>query len=135
MVPGQMQPSSLSTLQIAAGYMAVIGIIGLVWPLLHLSPNHPEFRARSLADRMGAQTRELTFSAASVVAGIGLFSHHAWARKLALGLLLIETICAANAFAWGFSSGQPTPRVRLFSRIVVAAWNGLWFYLIYRLAL
>jgi hypothetical protein len=115
--------------------MVVIGITGLVWPLLHLGPTHPEFRAQSLPFRIGAQTRELTLSAASVVAGIGLFWRHSWAGKLALGLLLIGTFYHAEAFAWGFSRGRPTPRVRLFSRIVVCAWNGLWFYTIYRLAL
>jgi len=106
-----------------------------VWPLLRLGPNHPEFQAQSFAYRIGAQARELTLSAAYVLAGIGLFWHDAWGRKLALGLLVIGVIYTADAFAWGFSSGPPTPRVRLFSRIGVAAWNGLWFYLIYRLAL
>jgi hypothetical protein len=135
MVPSPLLPSSSSILGIAAGYMVVIGITGLAWPLLRLGPNHPEFQARSMAYRIGAHTRELTLSAASVVTGIGLFWHHAWARTLALGLLLIGIIYTAEAFAWGFSSGEPTPRVRLFSRIVVAVWNGLWFYLIYRLTL
>jgi len=122
-------------LRIAAGYMVVSGIAGPVWPLLRFGPNHPEFRAQSLATRIGAQTRELTLATASIVSGMGLFWHHSWARKLALGLLLIETFYGSAAFAWGFSSGPPKPRVRLFSRFVIAAWNGLWFYLIYRLAL
>lgn len=129
------QPLSPSTLRIAAGYMVVIGIIGLIWPLLRLGPNHPEFQARSLAYRVGAQTSALTLSAACLVAGIGLFWHHTWARKLALVLLLIGTIYSANEFAWGFSGRQPTPRVHLFSLIAVAAWNGLWFYVIYRITL
>jgi hypothetical protein len=122
-------------LEIAAGYIFFIGIIGLAWPLLGLGPKHREFQTQSFASRLGAQTRGLILSAASVVAGIGLFLHHAWARKLALVLLVVGTIYTANAFAWGFSGEQPTPRVRLFSRIAVASWNGLWFYLIYRLAL
>lgn len=130
-----MNPSSPSTLRIAAGYLATAGILGLIWPLLRVGPSHPEFQAQTLAYRIGAQTSALTFSAVSVVAGIGLFWHHAWARKLALGLLVIGTIYGANAFAWGFSSGQPTRRVRLFSYVVIAAWNGLWFYLIYRITL
>ena len=46
----------------------------------------------------------------------------------------VEAFFGSEAFAWGFSSGPPKPRVRLFSHFVVAAWNGLWFYLIYRLA-
>jgi hypothetical protein len=115
--------------------MVIAGITNLVLPLLHLGPNYPDFQARSFAFRIGAKTRELAFSAVSVVAGVGLFWHQGWARKLALGLLLIWTFYAAEAFAWGFSNGQPTPRVRLISYVLVAAWNGLWFYLIYGLAL
>jgi hypothetical protein len=122
------------TLLVPAGYMVVTGIAGLVWPLFHLGPSHAEFREQSLAFRAGARTRELILSAASIVAGIALFWHHSWARTLALGLLLIETFYYSNAFAWGFSGGQPTRRVILFSRVVVAGWNGLWFYMIFRLA-
>jgi len=128
-------PFSRWALEVAAGYIFIIGIIGLAWPWLGLGPNQREFREQSLAYRLGAQTRELALSATSVVAGIGLFLHYAWARKLALGLLLVGTIYAANAFAWGFSGEQPTPRVRMFSRVAVASWNGLWFYFIYRLVL
>ena len=124
-----------STLNFAAGYLLVVGIFGLLVQFLHLGPNHPEFQAQNLAFRVGAQTRELTFAAISVVAAIGLFGHHAWARKLALVLLVIEIIFASNAFAWGFSKGRPTRRVLLISRVVTAAWNGFWFYLIFRLAL
>lgn len=94
-----MQLSWPSILQIAAGYIFVIGIAGMVWPLLRLGPNDLGFQAQSLAFRMGAHTRELTLSAASVVAGVGLFCHHSWARKLALVLLLIGTIYHAEAFA------------------------------------
>jgi hypothetical protein len=60
---------------------------------------------------------------------------HLAGRALALALLRIGTIYDANSFAWGFSSGTPTPRVRLLSYIVVVAWNGMWFYFIYREAL
>ena len=112
--------------------MLVNGIIGLLWPLLRLGPKHPEFQAQNLAYRVGAQSRETILSAVSVVAGVSLFWHHAWGRKLTLCLLVVETIYGSTSFAWGFSGGPPTPRVRLFSRIVVAAWNGMWFYVIYR---
>jgi hypothetical protein len=135
MVPSQFQPSLPLTLRIAAGYMVAIGAIGIVLPLLHMGPNYREFRAKSPAYRIGAQTSELIISAAYLVAGIGLFWQEAWARKLSLGFLLIGTIYGANAFAWGFSRRLPTRRVRIFSLIVVAVWNALWFCLIYRLAL
>jgi hypothetical protein len=109
MASSQLQPSSLSTLRIAAGYMAVFGITGLIWPLLSLGPDHPEFRAQNLATRIGVQIRELILAATSVVAGAGLLWHHSWARKLAMGLLLVETFYGSQAFAWGFSSGPPRP--------------------------
>ncbi len=135
MFASKLNPTSPLTLRIIAGYMLVCGITSLIWPLLRLVPNHPEYQAQSLAYRIGARTRVLMFAIAYVVAGIGLFLHHVWARNLGLGLLVIGTLYSANAFAWGFSNGPPTPRVLLFSRIFVAAWNGLWFYLIYRLVL
>jgi hypothetical protein len=133
MVPSQMQSFLPSTIRIAAGYMVVIGLIGMVWPFLRLGPEHPEFQEQSSAYKFGARASTLTLSAASLVAGIGLFWQHAWARNLSLGVLVIGTFYAANEFAWGFSSGPPTSRVRLLSRIVVVAWNGFWFYVIYRL--
>ena len=111
------------------------GGTGLIWPLLRLGPNHREFQAQSTAYRIGGYSRDLILSVACIVAGVGLFGHHAWGRILALALLTIGTIYYANSFAWGFSSGTPTPRVRLFSHIIVVAWNGIWFYFIYRAAL
>jgi hypothetical protein len=133
MLPSYLLSSFPSSLRIAAGYMVVIGIIGLVWPLLRIGPIHPEFQAQSPAYKIGAQTSALILSAATLVAGIGLFWHHTWARNLSLGVLVIGAFYAANEFAWGFSSGPPTSRVLFFSRIVVVAWNGFWFYLICRL--
>ena len=117
------------------GYLVVLGPGGFVVQLFKLGPHHPEFQAESLAYKIGAISRELFFSAACTVAGISLFWHHAWGRNLALGLFVVSIFYDANAFAWGFSSGPPKPRVRLFSRIAVAAWNGMWFYLTFRLAL
>ena len=57
--------------------MLVRGGIALVWPLLRLGPNHPEFQAQSAASRSGAHSRELILSVACIVAGVGLFWHHA----------------------------------------------------------
>jgi hypothetical protein len=115
--------------------MFVRGSIGLIWPLLRLGPNHPEFQAQSTAYRSGAHSRELILSTACIVAGFGLLGHHDWGRVLGLALLTIGIFYDANSFAWGFSSGTPTPRVRALSQIIVAAWNGMWFYCINRAAL
>ena len=132
MLPG-LNFSSPVVLRIAAGYLLVAGTIKVVWPLLRLGPDHPEFQAQSLAHKIRAYTREFTISVAYLVAGLALLSHHAWGRTVALVFLVIGGFYGANAFAWGFSQGPPTPRARLFSRIVVGIWHGLWFYVIYRL--
>ena len=124
-----------SAMRIATVYMLFRGGSGLVWPLLRLGPNHAEFQARSNAYKSGAYFRELVLAVACVAAGLGLLWHDAWGRVLALALLAICTFYDANSFAWGFSSAPPTPRVRLWSHIIVVAWNGMWFYFIFREAL
>jgi hypothetical protein len=137
MMPTQLRPSSPLALRIAAGYLLVIGFAGLVWPLLPLGPNHPEFQARTVAYKMGTYTSQVTLSLAYLVAGLGLFSHHPWGRNLALVVLVIGIFYGENEFAWGvsraLSNSPPTRRVHLFSYIAVVAWNGLWFYFVYRL--
>jgi len=86
MLPTQLVVSLPSALRIAALYMLVRGGIGLVWPLLRLGPNHPEFQAQSAAYRSGAHSRELILSVACIVAGVGLFWHHAWGAHAGAGL-------------------------------------------------
>ena len=133
MINGQFQTHSFFLF--ITGYLFVAGITSLFWPLLGIGPDHPEFRAQSLAFRFGAHAREVILSAAYIIAGVGLSLHRDWGRKLALVVLVVDAFYGSNSFAWGFSSGPPTRRVRLISRIVVFAWNGIWFYLAYRLTL
>ena len=121
-------------LRIVSSYMLVRGGLGLVLPLLRLR-QRPEFQAMSAAYRAGSHTRELVFSVAYIIAGVGLFWHHDWGRIVAFGLLLIVTLPEASDFAWGYSSAPPTTRVRLFSLVTAVAWNGMWFYLVYRATL
>lgn len=104
-------------------------------PLLRLGPRHPEFQAQTVAYRIGAYTRELLLSVAYVFVGIGLLRDVLWARMLTSGLLAVDTIYQANAFAWGFSKGPPSFRVRLVSNVLVIAWNAVWFYIVYRATL
>jgi hypothetical protein len=135
MLPSQFHFSLAAMHRITAGYLFVSGTIGLFWPLFRLGPDHPEFQAHTAAFKAGAYVREASISIAYLVAGLALWWDHAWGRTLALVFLVIGTFYGANAFAWGFSMGTPTRRVRLFSRIIVGLWNGLWFYLIYRFAM
>ena len=67
-----------------------------------------------------------------LISGIGILYKKVWARKMALVILVISAIYAANSFAWGFSNGPPSSTSRLISLLVLGLWNGLWFYLIYR---
>ena len=79
----------------------------VLWPLLRLGPKHPEFQAQNLAYRVGCTAKQ--FSPPYPLSwGVSLFWHHAWGRKLALCLLVVETIYGSTSFAWGFSGGPPT---------------------------
>jgi hypothetical protein len=138
MALSELQRTSLWTLRIAAGYMVLIGITGFVLPLFSREPNQRDFQARSFAYRLGRRIGRFDLPAAEVIAGLGLFWHQAWARNLALALLVIGYFFNARDFAWGFSGARgarPALRLYLVSGMVVAAWNAFWFYLIYRVAL
>ena len=127
-MPSQLQPSSLSTLRIAAGYMVLSGIAGLAWPLFRFGPNHPEFRAQSFAYRAGAQTRELTLAVASwpllapflgTQAGIRCASHRDFLRLKCLRMGFFE-----GFFEWTANASCPsifTIRHSCVERAVVVA--------------
>ena len=121
-------------LRVASAYLLFSGAFNLACTVFKLGPRHREFQTLNKARRLGAQTREVAFSIAYIVAGVGILTHQGWGRVLALGVLVVSTVYDANAFAWGFSSGPPSVRSRWFSRVVLVAWNGAWFYLIYLVA-
>ena len=121
-------------LRIAAAYMVLIAIFGLVLPLTNMGPQYAQYDARSFAYKLGAQLRELTINVLFIVSGIGLFRRRIWARNLALWSLVLAAIDGTTTFAWGLAGGPPSSRVYLFSGIANALWEGLWFYLIYRTA-
>jgi hypothetical protein len=119
-------------LRIAAGYMVLIGIFGLILPLTNMGPHYAQYEARSFAYKLGAQFRELTINALFIVSGMGLFRRRGWARNLALWSLVLAAIDGTTTFAWGVAGGPPGSRVYLFSGIVNVIWDGLWFYFICR---
>ena len=120
------------SLKVAAAYLIIGGFIGLIWPLLGLGPHHTEFEAQSLVYKVGAYFRSSIQEVAFFVCGVGLFMRKTWARKSALIVLVIATIYVGNEFAWGFAQGRPSTEVQLISYAIVAAWNAIWFYLIYK---
>jgi hypothetical protein len=128
-----MAPSPL-TLRVASAYLLTWGALGLASTSFKLGPHHREFQTLNKAARLGPQTREVVLSIACIVAGVGILAHQGWGRVLAFGVLAVSTVYHANAFAWGFSGGPPGVRSRWFSRVILVAWNGAWFYLIYRVA-
>jgi hypothetical protein len=119
-------------IKIAAIYLIIAGGAGILWPLTGLGPHHPEFQAKSFAFKLGSYTRENVMNILFLISGIGILYRKVWARKMALVVLVISAIYAANSFAWGFSKGPPTLNARLISWVVFFVWNGLWFYLIYK---
>jgi len=119
-------------LKIAAWYLILIAGFGILVTTLHLGPHLAEFEAKSLAYQIGSYCREYTLNAAFLIAGIGILRKFGWARKLGVVLLVISTVYSGASFAWGFSHHRPTPMVLLVSYGIVAAWNGLWIYLLCR---
>lgn len=119
-------------LKIAAIYLIVVGVIGLVWPLLNIIPNHHEFQVKSVAYKAGAYFREIVFNVIFITSGIGLFIRKTWARRLALVVIPVSTIYSSTSFAWGFARGKPNLSTFIISFLIVGLWNAFWFYIIFR---
>jgi hypothetical protein len=85
-ITGKKVPISL---KVAAGYLVLYGLVGLIWPLTGVGPNHPEFQAESFAFKIGAHSREILFALLFVISGIGLFRRKSWARKVALVMIVL----------------------------------------------
>jgi hypothetical protein len=112
------------SLAMAAGYLIIIGAVGVLRPLLNLSPVHPAWQTNSLAFRLVTYSREITINALFLVSGIGLFLRKSWARKLALTMLVIATFYFVFKFARDFLPGKSGVAVLVVSFAVVGAWNG-----------
>ena len=118
-------------LKIVGCYLLVIGSLGVIWPYLGLGPNHEEFIAKSHTYKIGAYSRFMILNLIFLISGIGILLKKSWARKTAMVVLIISTIYTANDIAWGVSGSSPTRIIYLGSFIIVALWNGLWFYYLY----
>ena len=119
-------------LRVTAIYLIIAGIIGTVWPLLNLGPNHPEFEAQSFAYQLGSHARELSISLAFLISGIGLLKLKLWARKVALVALALAFFYGGNAMAWGYAGGKPPSNIIIYSYLVCFVWYGVWFLILYR---
>lgn len=119
-------------LKIAASYLILIGLAGLIIPLTNLGIYHPEFVAKTILYKQGAYSKEIIVNIIFVISGVGLFLGKLWARKMALIIIIISTIYTANSFAWGFANGRPNILTLVISLIIACLWNFIWFALIYR---
>jgi hypothetical protein len=120
--------------KVAAAYLVIAGVLGIVIPVLFLGDQYPEFNFQSLSYKAGAFLREGIQSIAFIVCGAGLILGKSWARMWALVVLAYSTIYLANQFAWGYTGGPPATNIRLLSFAIFITWNGIWFLLIYRYA-
>ena len=59
-------------LRVASAYLLFLGAVNLACTAFKLGPHHREFQALNKAQRLGAQTREVIFSIAYIVAGVGI---------------------------------------------------------------
>jgi len=118
--------------KIAAIYLIVIAVSGIVPFFFSIGPHYAEFEAKSLAYKLGAYFREATLDVIFLVSGLGILHRLSWARKLGVVFLAISTIYSANDFAWGFAHGLPTLCIRLISFGIVGVWNAFWIYLLCR---
>ena len=119
-------------LKIAAIYLILLAVAGLILPLTSLVPHHPEFIAKTIFYKQGAYSKEIILDILFFISGVGLFFRKSWARRMALITITISTIYAANSFAWGFAKGKPSITVLSISFIIVGLWNSIWFFLIAR---
>jgi len=119
-------------LKIAASYLIIVGLTGMILPLTNLGPNHPEFLAKAFFYKQGAYLKEIIVNILFIISGFGLFWGRLWARKIALIIILISTIYTANSFAWGFAGEAPSSMTIGISLFIVSLWNLIWFTLIYR---
>ena len=119
-------------IKIAAIYLGVAGVLGILLPFAEFGPHYPEFQAKSFAYKLGAYSRQNVLNILFMVSGIFILYRKVWARKLALVIIAISTIYSGTSFAWGFSKGPPSSTILLISYIVMGLWNGIWFYLIFK---
>ncbi len=119
-------------LKIAAAYLVFSGVVGLIWPLLGLDPNHPDFQGKSLVSRIGSHSWNIIFHGLYLVSGIGLLLRKGWGRRVALYMIVFGTMYTASSFAWVFAEGKPTMAFYGISFVIVGLWHAILFYLVFK---
>ena len=119
-------------LKAVLAYFVVIGTIGLIWPLLGIGTEHPEFAVRTASYKAGAYFSHAAVSAGFIVAAFAVILRKHWAFRLICVVLVLATLQSANGFAWGFAQGRPSGLVYGGSLLLFCAWHFLLGYLVYR---
>lgn len=57
-------------IKIAAIYLGVVGVFGILLPFAELGPHHTEFQAKSFAYKLGAYSRQNVLNILFIVSGI-----------------------------------------------------------------
>jgi hypothetical protein len=114
-----------------ATYFIFSFIFALVCTLIMPVSKYAELKERPGAQKMGATMREVVIQVLYLSCGIGLFRRRAWARKLGLLVLIVDTYYGAYACGWGFAGGRPNSNVLIISFLVIGTWNAFWFFLLY----
>lgn len=104
----------------------------MIWPLFFNGIHSVGFDTKPPSYRFGVLARGITLNMLFMTSGVGLLYCRAWARKLALCVLVVSTFYSAYEFAFGFAHGRPSRNIILMSFAFVGGWNAIWFYLIYR---
>jgi len=117
--------------KVAAVYLILAGGISI---LLRLTGGSyfSEIEAKSIAFKLGLYLRAYIIDILFMISGIGLLCSKAWAKKLALVILIVGTIYSANDAAWGYARGNPSLLIRFVCFVVVGVWNGIWLYLVFK---
>lgn len=124
-------------LKLAAGFMVLSGLIGVILFVLHFAgfsivPEHKKFTAKSTDYKIRSFLKDIVINFVFIISGVGLMFRKIWARKLALTFLLVSAYYGATAFAWGLAGGRPSMKIYLSALAASIVWHGIWFYLIYR---
>jgi len=127
----QARTSKLPTgLKIAAIYFGIVGVYGLLTPLVTENPWSSSNDGLSTGFKVAAYLTRIS-SVLFLVPAIGIFRRRRWAREVALLLITLHTLAALVVGNWG-ARDVNAPIVPIFCILPLLFWNGFWFYLIYK---
>ena len=119
-----------TALKIAAIYFGIVGVYGLLTPLVAENPWSWSNDRLSTWFKVAAYLTRIS-SVMFIVPAIGIFRRRRWAREVALLLITLHTLATLGVGNWG-ARDINAPIMPIFCILPLLLWNGLWFYLIYK---